>query len=187
MFAELGAEQQERFGIRQRDDRPQVCQKRSHADGELETRSGTRQHVLAGVRVHERFPVRVVSAARVRTEVQTDDQEVHRIGYEEIRHDQQLLSSHEVRTLTHVYIIIIKYIIITLLSISRLNAAFEYDNIYNMIFVRCVKYKNSIQIWFEFLIGSSEFLTHLSAYFWIKLIIPTNKSRSVFSRCGQLL
>lgn len=140
MFAELGAEQQEHFGIRQRADRLQVCQKRSHADGELETRGGTRQHVLAGVRLHERFPVRVVSAARVRTEVQTNDQEVHRIGYEEIRHDQQLLSSHEVRTLTHVYIIIIlitakKYIVILYLYRGCIR-------IY-MIFVRCVKLKNS--------------------------------------------
>lgn len=97
-FSELGAEQKEHRGIRRRTDLPEVRQVPHDADGELETGPGARPHVLAGVRVHQRVPVRVVSAARVRAPVPADDQAVHRVGHAEIRHGQPLLRPHEVRT-----------------------------------------------------------------------------------------
>lgn len=71
--AQLGTKQKEYLGICQRAYHTQVHQKQSHADDKLETRSGTRQHILTGVRLHERFPVRIMSVARIRTAVQTDD------------------------------------------------------------------------------------------------------------------
>lgn len=79
---------------------PQVHQVPSDADDQLETGNGTaRQHVPAGLRMHQRVPVRVVSAARVRTAVPVDDPAVHRVGRTEVRHDQSLLSAHEVRSI----------------------------------------------------------------------------------------
>lgn len=78
---------------------PQVHQVPSDADDQLETGNGTaRQHVPAGVCVHQRFSVRVMSAARVRTAVPVNDPTVHRLGRPEVRHDQSLLSTHEVRS-----------------------------------------------------------------------------------------
>lgn len=78
---------------------PQIHQVPSDADDQLETGNGTaRQHVPAGVCVHQRVPVRVMSAARVRTAVPVDDPTVHRLGRAEVRHDQSLLPAHEVRS-----------------------------------------------------------------------------------------
>lgn len=97
-FPELGAEQEKHRRVRRRADPLEVHQKHSDADDELdETGTWARQHVPAGVRVHQRVPVCVLSSPRVRAPVPADDQAVHRVGRAEIRHGQPLLHPHEVR------------------------------------------------------------------------------------------
>lgn len=98
LFAELGPEQKKHRRIRRRTHLSEVYQVPTYANVKLETGNGKRQHVPASFRVHQRFPVGVMSAARVRAAVSVDDQTVHRVGLAKIRHDQPLLSSDEVRT-----------------------------------------------------------------------------------------
>lgn len=116
LCAEFGAEQEIHGEIRRRIAVRDVRRRRWRRPelqpvtvAQMESGSGIRQFVLAGVRVHQRISVRLVSAARVRAPVQANDQTVHRIGYPEIRHDQPTAFPHEVRTFSYLYPLIILY------------------------------------------------------------------------------